>query len=185
MSSALRQLPKTMIDPPTFKKENPAEQPILFLALVVEDAVADARRSLCRDAARAPALDVERRRAGQRVRRGEVRGSNSGGSRPRLRRAAIGIDQLALAAQQSNSNQATGSLNGLEDAAIIHTDGQLHSAAAFGRQIIAYRNGAPVRMGDVANVIDSISNVRDGNWYRGSPRSTSRSCASRARTRSR
>ena len=50
------------------------------------------------------------------------------------------------------------------DASIIHTDGQLQSADAFRKQIIAYQNGAPVRIGDVANVVDSSNDMRSGSW---------------------
>ncbi len=168
LSSAVRQLPKTMIDPPTFKKENPAESPILFLSLssqTLPPTLVDRY---------AETLLARQLSTLNGVAQVNVFGAAKYAVRIQADPAAlaargIGIDQLAEAAQQSNANQATGSLNGLEDAAIIHTDGQLHSAAAFGRQIIAYRNGAPVRMKDVANVIDSIANIRDGNWYRGSP----------------
>ena len=78
----------------------------------------------------------------------------------------IGIDTLANAINDVNVNQATGSLNGASDAQIIHTDGQLANAAQFRKQIIAYSNGAPVRLGDVANVIDSSANIRQADWYR-------------------
>jgi HAE1 family hydrophobic/amphiphilic exporter-1 len=166
LSDAIRQLPKTMLNPPTFKKENPAEQPILFLSL--------SSKTL-------PATMVDRYAETLLARQlstlnGVAQVNVFGAAKYAVRIQAdpgalasrgIGIDQLAQAAQQSNANQATGALNGLEDAAIIHTDGQLHSAAAFGRQIIAYRNGAPVRIEDLARVIDSTASVRDGNWYRG------------------
>src|SRR5882672_6931479 len=135
ISSAVRQLPRSMPSPPTFRKQNPADSPILFLAL--------SSKTL-------PLTTVDR-------------------YAETLAARGIGIDQLALAAQASNVNEATGALNGPNDAAIIHTEGQLHSAAAFRRQIIAYRNGAPVRMEDVANVIDSTDSVREGDWYRGDP----------------
>jgi HAE1 family hydrophobic/amphiphilic exporter-1 len=168
MSSALRQLPKTMIDPPTFKKENPAEQPILFLSLsskTLPMSLVDryAETLLARQLS---TLDG--------VAQVQVFGAAKYAVRIQADPAAlaargIGIDALALAVQRANANQATGALNGLEDAAIIHTDGQLMNAASFRRQIISYVNGAPVRVGDVANVIDSISDVRNGNWYRGEP----------------
>jgi hydrophobe/amphiphile efflux-1 (HAE1) family protein len=168
LSSAVRQLPKTMIDPPTFKKENPAEQPILFLSL------SSKTLPMTMVDRYAETLLARQLSTLNGVAQVQVFGAAKYAVRVQADPAAlasrgIGIDQLALATQEANANQATGALNGLEDAAIIHTDGQLQSAAEFRRQIIAYRNGAPVRMGDVATVIDSISNVRDGNWYRGEP----------------
>ena len=168
ISSAVRQLPKTMVDPPTFSKENPAESPILFLSL--------SSKTL-------PMTLVDRYAETLLARQlstlnGVARVNVFGAAKYAVRIQAdpsalasrgIGIDQLAQSVQHSNANQATGALNGLEDAAIIHTDGQLQSAAEFRRQIIAYRNGAPVRLADVAQVVDSVRNLRDGNWYRGDP----------------
>src|SRR6185369_2449023 len=168
MSSALRQLPKTMIDPPTFKKENPAEQPILFLSL------SSKTLPMTMVDRYAETLLARQLSTLSGVAQVNVFGAAKYAVRVQADPAAlasrnIGIDQLSLAIQEANANQATGALNGVDDAAIIHTDGQLHSAAAFGRQIIAYRNGAPVRLENVANVIDSVQNLRDGNWYRGDP----------------
>jgi HAE1 family hydrophobic/amphiphilic exporter-1 len=165
ISEATRRLPKTMVNPPTFRKENPADSPILYLAL--------ASKTL-------PLTTVDRYAETLLARQlstldGVAQVNVFGAAHYAVRIQAdpaqlaarnIGIDELASAAQSSNVNQATGALNGLDEAKIIHTEGQLHSAEAFRRQIIAYRNGAPVRMGDVANVIDSVENVRQGNWWR-------------------
>jgi HAE1 family hydrophobic/amphiphilic exporter-1 len=165
ISSAMRRLPKTMLNPPTFRKVNPADSPILYLALTSKTlplTVVDqyAETLLARQLS---SLDG--------VAQVNVFGAAHYAVRIQADPAAlaargIGIDQLAQAAQASNANQATGALNGPQEAKIIHTEGQLHSAAAFRRQIIAYRNGAPVRMGDVANVVDSVDDVRQGAWYR-------------------
>ena len=168
MSDAIRQLPKTMLNPPTFKKENPAEQPILFLSL------SSKTLPMTMVDRYAETLLARQLSTLNGVAQVNVFGAAKYAVRIQADPAAlasrgIGIDQLALATQEANANQATGALNGVDDASIIHTDGQLHSAAAFGRQIIAYRNGAPVRLENVANVIDSVQNLRDGNWYRGEP----------------
>jgi HAE1 family hydrophobic/amphiphilic exporter-1 len=168
ISAAQRQLPRTMPSPPTFRKQNPAEAPILFLAL--------SSKTL-------PLTTVDRYAETLLARElstlnGVAQVSVFGAAHYAVRIQAdpaalaargIGIDELAAAAQAANANQATGALNGLDEARIIHTDGQLHSAAAFGRQIVAYRNGAPVRMDDVAHLVDSTESVRAGNWYRGEP----------------
>ena len=63
----------------------------------------------------------------------------------------IGIDKLANAVAAANVNQATGALNGPTRSTIIHTGGQLNNAAEFNNQIVAYRNGAPVRLKDVGH----------------------------------
>ena len=71
---------------------------------------------------------------------------------------------LANAANATNTNQASGTLNGPTKNAIIRTEGQLDNAEAFRNQIIAYRDGAPVTFGDVAKVVDSFENVRSIDW---------------------
>ena len=76
----------------------------------------------------------------------------------------IGIDTLASAISATNIDEATGALNAENDARIIHTNGQLESADAYRRQIVTYIDGAPVRIGDVANVIDSSNDTRSGTW---------------------
>ena len=77
----------------------------------------------------------------------------------------IGIDTLANAISATNIDQATGALNGPNQAQIIYSDAQLHDADAFRHQIITYVNGAPVRIGDVANVIDSSNDTCSGSWF--------------------
>jgi HAE1 family hydrophobic/amphiphilic exporter-1 len=166
ISEAMRRLPKTMVNPPTFRKENPAESPILFLAL------SSKTLPLTTVDRYAETLLARQLSTIDGVAQINVFGAAHYAVRIQADPAAlaargIGIDELAQAIQASNANQATGALNAPDEAKIIHTEGQLHSAAAFRRQIIAYRNGAPVRMQDVANVIDSTDSVREGNWFRG------------------
>jgi HAE1 family hydrophobic/amphiphilic exporter-1 len=73
----------------------------------------------------------------------------------------IGIDEVANAIQRTSVNQPTGQLDGNTRGAVIHTEGQLSNAEEFASQIIAYRNNAPVRFADVANVIDGVENPRN------------------------
>jgi HAE1 family hydrophobic/amphiphilic exporter-1 len=75
------------------------------------------------------------------------------------------LGDLAAAVDATSTDQSSGALNGSSRAAVVHTDGQLSSAAQFRRQIIAYRNGAPVTFGDVAKVVDSVEDVRSADWY--------------------
>ena len=164
ISSAARQLPTTMITPPTYRKVNPSDQPIFFLVLSSNTlpitTVINYANLLSREIS---VLD------------GVAQVPVSGASKYSVRIQAdpnalaargLGIDTLASAISSVNINQATGSLNGASDAQVIHTDGQLSNAAQFRKQIIAYSNSAPVRLGDVANVIDSSANVRQADWYR-------------------
>jgi hydrophobe/amphiphile efflux-1 (HAE1) family protein len=166
IQGAMHNLPKTMINPPTFRKVNPADAPIYFMVL--------SSKTL-------PLSTVDRYGDTLLARQlstldGVAQVSVFGAAHYAVRIQAdpaalaargIGIDQLAAAVKNVNVNQATGALNGSQLAEIIHTEGQLDDAAAFRDQIIAYRNGAPVRLRDVAQVLDSADNVRQGMWWRG------------------
>jgi HAE1 family hydrophobic/amphiphilic exporter-1 len=166
ISSALSKLPKTMVSPPTFEKVNPTDDPVLFLVmssqtlpLTIVDEYADTL--LARQLSQVSG-----------VAQVDVYGAAQYAVRVQADPAAlvargIGIDTLASGIQNSSVDQATGATNGPSDAQIIQTSGQLENAAGFKNQIIAYSHGAPVRLGDVAHVVDSVNNVRQGNWYRG------------------
>ena len=166
ISSALSKLPKTMINPPTFRKVNPTEDPVLFLVmsseslpLTIVDEYADTL--LARQLSQVSG-----------VAQVNVFGAAQYAVRVQADPAAlvargIGIDTLARGIQNSSVSQATGATNGPADARIIHTQGQLENATQFRGQIIAYSHGAPVRIGDVAHVADSVNDIRQGNWYRG------------------
>jgi len=166
IASALGQLPPTMPNPPTFYKVNPTEQPIIFLVLsskTIPLTVVDryGESMLARQLSTLPG-----------VAQVNVFGAAKYAVRiqadpQQLAARQIGIDKVASAAKNANANQATGALNDPSGAQILHTSGQLNSAEGFRNQIIAYANGAPVRLGDVARVVDSVADVRQGNWYRG------------------
>ena len=79
----------------------------------------------------------------------------------------LGLNDLATAITANSTNQASGTLNGPTKTTILHTAGQLTNAEQFRNQIIAYRNGAPVKLGDVATVIDSVENIRSADWVNG------------------
>jgi HAE1 family hydrophobic/amphiphilic exporter-1 len=165
IQSAISQIP-VMPTPPTFRKVNPTDVPIIFLVLRSQTL---------------PLTEVDRYAESVLARQlsmldgvaeVDVFGAATYAVRvqadpDKLAARGIGIDQLASAVAAVNVNKATGALNGPGGAAIIQTSGQLNDAAAFRKQIVAYRGGAPVKLGDVANVIDSVDNVRQGNWWRG------------------
>ena len=78
----------------------------------------------------------------------------------------IGIDKLVNAVAAANVNLATGALNGDTRSTVIHTGGQLNNAAEFNNQIVTYQNGSPVRLKDVARVIDGLENPYGKSWYK-------------------
>jgi HAE1 family hydrophobic/amphiphilic exporter-1 len=78
----------------------------------------------------------------------------------------IGIDEVQRAVQQSNVNLPTGRLYGEKQAFTIQSSGQLTNAAAYRPLIVAYRNGMPVRLGDVGRVLDSVQNDKVAGWIK-------------------
>jgi HAE1 family hydrophobic/amphiphilic exporter-1 len=79
----------------------------------------------------------------------------------------IGLDEVQKALAAASSNMPVGSLNGPQKAATLQADTELTRASAFMPLIIAYRNGAPVRLGDVARVVDSVLGDKGANWFNG------------------
>ena len=164
IAAAAKQLPRTMISPPTYHKTNPSDQPIYFLVLTSKTLPITTIEHYANIMSRQISVldgvaDVP------------VNGATNYAVRIQadpnaLTARGLGIDTLANAINGVNVNQATGSLNGASDASVIHTDGQLDDADKFRTQVIAYSKGAPVRLGDVATVLDSTANVRQAEWYR-------------------
>jgi len=76
----------------------------------------------------------------------------------------IGIDEVATAVSAANVNKGTGEFSGPTRRAMIHTSGQLFSAADYATQVVAYRNGAPVRFNEIGKVIDSVEDTKKGSW---------------------
>jgi HAE1 family hydrophobic/amphiphilic exporter-1 len=166
ISGALRQLPRNLPVPPTFRKVNPADQPIIFIAMS-SDTVKPSQLDEYAETMLARQLSTI-----EGVAQVEVGGAAKYAVRIQadpsaLAARSIGFDTLQNAVAAANVNQATGALNGNVQSQIIHTDGQLNNAQEFSRQIFAYRNGAPVRIGDVATVIDGLQNPYNRSWYKG------------------
>src|SRR5882672_1942516 len=168
LSAAARQLPRDMPSPPSMRKSNPAEEGIFYLSVssdtlplsVVDEYVEN--------------LLIGKLSAIDGVAQAEVFGQ----ARPAVRiqvdpdalaARGIGIDEVATAIRNANVNLATGQLDGDTRSAVIHTEGQLNKAAEYRQQIISYRDNAPVRFADVANVIDSVENPRNFGTWNGVP----------------
>ncbi|KAB7741172.1 acriflavine resistance protein B [Parvibaculum sedimenti] len=163
ISAAQRQLPDGMPNPPTLRKVNPADSPILFLmmsskVLPLSEVDRYAESILSR---RLSTIDG--------VAQVNVYGSQKYAVRIQLNpeqvaARGLGIDEVTAAAQAANVNNPTGALNGPTRNTVIRANGQLVDAEAFRRQIVAWRDGAPVRFGDIGDVVDSVENDQVASW---------------------
>jgi HAE1 family hydrophobic/amphiphilic exporter-1 len=163
ISSILRRLPRAMPAPPTFRKIDPSAVPIFFIAVYSDSLPISKVDQYARTilANQISTLDG----VAQVTLHGQARYAVRIQADPAaLAARKLSLTDLANAANVTNTDQASGVLNGSTRTAIIRANGQLENAEAFRRQIITYRNGAPVRFGDVATVVDSLENVRSMDW---------------------
>jgi multidrug efflux pump len=156
-------LPADLPAPPVYAKVNPADAPVLTLAITSDTL---------------PMTDVQNlvnTRLALKI--SQVAGVGlvtlSGGQRPAVRIQAnssqlasygLGLDTLRSAISAANANSAKGSFDGPTRAYTINANDQLLTADDYANLIIAYRNGAPVRLRNVARVVDSAENVKLGAW---------------------
>ncbi|HYB74379.1 MAG TPA: efflux RND transporter permease subunit, partial [Candidatus Sulfotelmatobacter sp.] len=164
ITAAQKLLPPGMPTPPTYQKVNPADQPILYLAL------SSPTLPLYTVDEYAEVLLAQRISMISGVAQVQVFGSQKYAVRVQADPTAlaaqdIGIDEVQQAVAQQNVNQPTGTLYGPHQAFTVQATGQLTNAAAYRPLIVAYRNGAPVRLGDVGRVIDSVQTDKSASWY--------------------
>jgi multidrug efflux pump len=168
ISAAQNQIPQDLPAPPIYAKVNPADAPVLTLGVtstvmpltVVED-LADIR--IAQKISQLPGVGVV---------------SISGGQRPAVRVRAnpqtlaaygLNIDDLRTTINVANQNAPKGTFDGPKRAYTINANDQLKGADEYRRIVVAYRNGAPVRLGDVAELVDSAENTRLAAWMNNSP----------------
>ncbi|MDS4027439.1 MAG: efflux RND transporter permease subunit [Candidatus Contendobacter sp.] len=164
ISTAQRNLPTDMPVPPSFRKVNPADSPIFYLAMLSSTlplSVVDEY---------AETLLAQRLSTLTGVAQVRVFGAQKFAVRiqanpDQLAARGIGLDELQKAILASNVNQPVGTFDGPRQSIAIKTNGQLETAAAYGPLIIAYRNGAPVRLDEVATPLDSVENNKVASWY--------------------
>lgn len=164
ISQAQRDLPTDLPSPPSFRKVNPAEQPILLLAAYSDSL------PLSKVTEAAQTLIAQRLSTLSGVAQVDLYGEQKFAVRvqmdPReLAVRGIGVDELENAVQEANSNLATGELDAGSKARTVETTGQLENAAQFRELIVAYRNGAPIRLKQLARVIDGAEDDKNLGWY--------------------
>ena len=164
ISQAQRDLPTEMPSPPSFRKVNPAEQPILMLAAYSESL------PLNKVDEYAETLIAQRLSTVSGVAQVDVFGSQKFAVRvkvdPReLAARGIGFDDVENAISEANSNEATGELDAGAKSRTIKTTGRLKRAEDFHDIIVSYRDGFPVRLKQIATVINSIEDDKNVGWY--------------------
>jgi HAE1 family hydrophobic/amphiphilic exporter-1 len=164
IARAARQLPPNMPSPPTYQKVNPADSPILYLAL------SSPTLPLSTVDDYAETLLAQRISMISGVAQVSVFGSQQYAVRVqvdpnKLAAYGIGIDEVESALEQGNVDQPTGTLYGRHQAFTVQANGQLQKAADYRPLIVAYRNGHPVRLQELGRVIDSVQNDKVASWY--------------------
>jgi len=164
ISRVAGQLPPNMPSPPTFQKVNPADQPVYFMAL------SSSTLPLYTVDQYAETLLGQRISMVKGVAQVQVFGSQKYAVRIQLDPQAlaarqIGIDEVNTAVQNANVNLPTGTLYGTHQAFAVQANGQLTRAALYRPLIVAYRNGSPVRLDELGNVIDSVQTDKISNFY--------------------
>ncbi|MGB7582510.1 MAG: efflux RND transporter permease subunit, partial [Sedimentisphaerales bacterium] len=164
ITQAQKQLPQNLPYPPTYQKVNPADQPILYIALTGPTMPMYSLDEY------GETLMAQRISMVSGVAQVVVYGAQKYAVRiwpspTELASRGLGIDEVANAIANGNVNLPTGVLYGPDKAVTVEASGQLYDAAAYKPLIVAYRNGSPVRLGDLGKVVDSVENNKTAAWY--------------------
>src|SRR5262244_740863 len=168
INAASTYLPRDLPNPPVYSKTNPADAPVLTLALTSQTLplwkVQDlADTNLAQKISQLPGVGLV---------------SISGGQRPAVRVQAdptalasygLGLEDLRAVLGQANVDQAKGNLEGPRQSFTIGANDQLLSSDEYKKIVVTYKNGAPVRLSDVATVIDGVENVKLAAWMNERP----------------
>ncbi len=168
INTATTFLPKDLPSPPTYSKVNPADTPVLTLALTSEtlplSRVQDAADTiLAQKISQLPGVGLV---------------TISGGQKPAIRVQAdpsklasygLSLEDLRTVLGQANVDQAKGNLEGPRQSFTIGANDQLFSSAEYRAIVVAYKSGAPVRLSDVAQVIDGVENTKLAAWMNSKP----------------
>ena len=164
IAAVQRRLPTDMPAPPSYRKTNPADQPILYIGLSSPTLPLSVVNEY------ADTMMGQRISTVDGVSQVQIFGAQKYALRVRLdprllASRGITLDEVGKALDAHNVNLPTGLLDGVRQSTQIQASGQLANAAEFTKMVVAYRNGAPVRLGELAEVIDSVQDARNANWY--------------------
>jgi hydrophobe/amphiphile efflux-1 (HAE1) family protein len=166
LTSAARRLPIQMTIPPSFIKANPAQAPVIFLNL------SSATLPLSEVDEYAETMIAQRLSTLTGVSQVLVMGQQKFAVRVQANPEALAakgmtLEDLQSAVAAANSATPVGTLMGQQQAYTLQANGQLPHASQYENLIVAYRNGAPVRLKDVAKAVDSVEDDRQASWYNG------------------
>jgi HAE1 family hydrophobic/amphiphilic exporter-1 len=164
LAAAAPLLPPGMPTPPSYKKVNPADQPVLYLSL------SSPTLPLYTVDEYAQTNLAQRISTISGVAQVQVFGSQKYAVRVQLDPRAmatlgVGIDEVQYAVAQSNVNLPTGTIYGQYQSFNVQATGQLTNAAAYRPLIVAYRNGSPIRLEQLGTVLDSVQTDKVASWY--------------------
>src|SRR5436190_15411589 len=168
IAAAARQLPPNMPAPPSYNKVNPADTPVIYLALASDTMPMNDLDEY------AETLMAQRISTVEGVAQVQVYGSQKYAVRiqvdPRqLASRGVGIDEVVTAVRSSNVNLPTGVLNGPYTAYTVQANGQLYKAADYRNVTVTWRDGRPVHLQDLGRVLDDVENNQTAAWFRGKP----------------
>ena len=164
ISVAQGQLPQNMPTPPSYRKVNPADQPILYLALTSPTLPLNQLDEY------GETMMAQRISMVSGVAQVQVYGSQKFAVRiqvdpNKLANMGVGLDQVATAVQRGNVNIPTGTLYGAHTAYTVDANGQLLDASSYRPLIVTYQNGQPVRIEALGRVYDDVENNKTRAWY--------------------
>ena len=165
ISQTLRSLPLGIL-PPSYRKVNPADQPILYFALTSKTMPLSqldeyGETFMAQRISMIPGIAQVQVYGGQKY---AVRVQLDPTS---LANRGIGIDEVATSISSQNVSMPTGTLWGTNRASTIKANGQLQNAQQFRQMVVTYRNGAPVHLDELGNVMDDVENNKVASWYNG------------------
>jgi HAE1 family hydrophobic/amphiphilic exporter-1 len=166
IAKAARQLPPQMPSPPSYQKVNPADQPVMFLVLRSQTLMPSAVTEY------AETTLAQRISMVEGVAQVQIYGAARYAVRvdvnPRqLAGYGIGMDEVSAAVSNANANLPTGTVYGADKTFVVLANGKLLHAQQYAEAIIAYRNGRPVHLDEVAHVYDGVENDKSVAWYNG------------------
>ena len=161
-------LPQNMPNPPTYNKVNPADTPILTLQITSDTLPLEKVNDL------ADTVLAQKLSQVTGVGLVTIEGNQKPAVRVRINPTAIaglglGLEDVRTALMQNNINAPKGSFDGPRQSYAIGANDQILSAEEYKPIVVAYRHGAPVRLGDIGNVVDNVENVRLAGWVGDKP----------------